>query len=295
MPTIKERPARIRRKRWLRAFFTVAAMFAGLWIFTYVLDWISREQTLERPEETEQLESSNPLQTTIIEGLERNSYDLTAFTNTDGVIVYTAGESFVGIDVSSHQNTIDWKKVKEAGVDYAMIRVGYRGYTQGRLEEDPQFKTNIEGALDAGLEVGVYFFSQAVSPEEALEEAEFLLERIRQYDIRYPVFYDWENIEAEARTDGMDSITLTACAKTFCEAISAEGYQAGIYFNQIFGYQQFNLLELREYEFWLAQYSDVPDFYYNFQMWQYTNQGSIPGIEGMVDMNISFVDYAGDM
>ena len=218
---------------------------------------------------------------------------MTQFSKIGGVITYLGQKSFVGVDVSSHQQEIDWNKVKADGVEYAMIRVGYRGYTQGKLEEDIQFRSNIEGALAAGLKVGVYFFSQAISETEAREEAQFVLDRIRDYDVTYPVIFDWENIEADARTDGMDPNTLTQCAAAFCQEIEAAGYRPGLYFNQVFGYQQFNLVDLQDYEFWLAQYSDVPDFYYNFHMWQYTNEGIIDGIEGQVDLNLSFVDYAG--
>ena len=174
-----------------------------------------------------------------------------------------------------------------------MIRIGGRGYGNGQLYEDTNFEENIEGALDAGLDVGVYFFSQAISVEEAREEAAYLLERIAPYDITYPVVFDWEVIgKSNARADNLDTDTLGACANAFCEAVAAAGYEPMIYVSLNTGYLKYDLRQIDQYDLWLAEYDDAPTFYYNFQMWQYTSSGTVAGIDGDVDLNLSFVHYA---
>ena len=196
-----------------------------------------------------------------------------------------------GIDVSYYQGQIDWEKVKASGIEFAMIRLGYRGYGQeGKLMEDKMAFRNIEGALDAGLKVGIYFFSQAITVEEAVEEAEFVLERIEGYNITMPVVFDWEYISEEARTAKMDRRTLTDCYKAFCEKIAEAGYTPMSYFNTYQSRQLMYLHELEDYPFWLALYSDRMTFPYRFEMWQYTDSGRVPGIEGKVDINLYFVN-----
>lgn len=261
----------------------VAAAFAVLCLAFEVVGSILGKTGTSGEEDAPQPQSG------ILEGLAKNEYDLTCFSKEDGFIVYSGEETARrGIDVSSHQGTIDWAAVAADGVEYAIIRVGYRGYTQGDTALDELFYENVGGALENGIEVGVYFFSQAITEEEAVEEAEIVLRAIEGLKITYPVVFDWEDIQGEARTDGMDPVTLTNCALAFCETIEAAGYPACIYFNQAFGYQQYNLLALDDYIFWLAQLDDVPNFYYDFQMWQYTHEGEVNGIEGPVDLNLSF-------
>lgn len=224
--------------------------------------------------------------------LTENGYDLSAFSAQDGFMTYSGdGTVYAGVDVSQHQGAIDWQRVKDAGVDFAIIRVGNRGTSEGAISLDEQFKDNMAGAAAAGIDIGVYFFSQAVTEDEAREEARFVLTWIENYDLKYPVYYDWEDVAWEARTDGMDPVTLTACAKAFCGEIAAAGYRAGLYFNQRFGYQEFNLSELQEYTFWLASYSATPDFRYHFDVWQYSAEGTVDGIDGAVDLNLSFTDF----
>ena len=196
-----------------------------------------------------------------------------------------------GIDVSYYQGKIDWKKVKASGIEFAIIRVGYRGYGQeGKLVEDQMAHENLAGALDAGLKVGVYFFSQAITVEEAVEEAEFVLKRIKVYDITMPVVFDWEYISEEARTAKMDRRTLTDCYKAFCEKIAEAGYTPMAYFNSYQSRQLMYLHELEDYPFWLALYSDRMTYPYRVEMWQYTDSGRVPGIEGNVDINLYFVN-----
>lgn len=200
-------------------------------------------------------------------------------------------DTIPGIDVSYYQGHIDWEKVKASGIEFAIIRLGYRGYgEEGKLAEDKMAFQNIEGALEAGLQVGIYFFSQAITVEEAVEEAEFVLKRIDKYDITMPIVYDWEFVSDEARTANMDRRTLTDCYKAFCEKITEAGYTPMAYFNS---YQSRNLMyltELEDYPFWLALYSDRMTYPYRFEMWQYTDSGKVPGIEGNVDINLYFTN-----
>lgn len=217
---------------------------------------------------------------------EEDFYQQDGFTHCN-----TSPVSLVGIDVSSHQGPIDWQAVADAGVDFAIIRVGYRGYTTGGLNEDERYYTNMESALAAGLDVGVYFYSQAISTAEAREEAQFVLDRLGGYEITYPVIFDWEQGDQEERTDHVDNETLTNCAIAFCDTIETYGYRAGCYFNQSFGYDRFDLRELEEYDFWLAEYNTHQSFLYDVELWQYTNMGSVPGIDTTVDLNLCYVDY----
>lgn len=225
----------------------------------------------------------------------KNQFHQEAFLSLGGFTIYTASNaaSHIGIDVSTFQGEIDWPQVKAAGVEFAMLRAGFRGYGEsGTILEDSHFVRNIQGALGAGLDVGVYFFSQAVSEEEALEEARSVLHWLSPYKITYPVVFDWENVaDTQARTHGLEAETVTACAKAFCGAVEAAGYTAMIYFNRNQGYSTYNLAELGGYEFWLAGYTAIPDFTYSFQMWQYSNQGAVPGIDAPVDLDLCMVDY----
>ena len=222
---------------------------------------------------------------------EANPYDRNDFQyNENNYLTCLAGESIVGIDVSYHQGDIDWELVRSSGVEFVMMRVGYRGYGEsGKLVEDTNFRKNIRGALDAGLKVGVYFFSQALNLEEVEEEVDFLLERIGDYEIAMPVVYDWEYVSDEARTANMDARTLTDCSKHFCDLVLEAGYQPMIYFNRNQAAYLLHLEELTDYPFWLAAYTDRMGFPYKVDMWQYTDNGRVPGIEGAVDVDILFV------
>ena len=275
-------------------FICVALLFAVVWGITTVLDRLSRygdstviqsEAADPEPEEenvAQQEETEDPLPP--------NDYAPDGFDERNGFKIYSSDGiiGVPGIDVSAYQPDIDWTEVKASGIEFAMIRVGYRGYGSGKLDLDDCFLKHMQGALDAGLDVGVYFFSQALTPEEAVEEAEYVLTWIEGYDITCPVVFDWEEVDAPARTDDMNMVMLTSCAEAFCKTVEEAGYEAAVYFNQAYGYQQFNLVSLREYQFWLAEYADVPTFAYDFQMWQYTNEGTVPGINGPVDLNIYF-------
>ncbi|MBP1736826.1 MAG: lysozyme [Oscillospiraceae bacterium] len=221
-----------------------------------------------------------------------NTYDADSFYTENGFLCYESDtvQASVGIDVSSYQGVIDWEKVKAAGVDFAIIRVGGRYYGSGGIYADKNFTTNIQGALNAGIDVGVYFFSQAINATEAAEEASYVLTQIEGYDITYPVVFDWET-SSDYRTYQLDTDTLTQCAVTFCNAIADAGYTPVVYFYPYIGYLYYDLSEIDDYDFWLAEYSTTPTFYYDFEMWQYTSSGTVDGISGNVDLNICFKKY----
>ena len=227
------------------------------------------------------------------------AYRADLFTQTgNGRMVYADSSviAYTGIDVSSHQGQINWNAVKNDGITFAFIRAGYRGYgADGKVLEDERFKENMLGALAAGLQVGVYFFSQAITPEEAVEEASFVLSLVKDYRLSYPIVYDWERYSiADSRTYETDSATITACAEAFCERINRAGYRAMVYLNCELGYNEYDLEMLSGYDCWLAQYNDVPTYYYHFTIWQYTKSGQVNGIQGDVDLNICLYDYASE-
>ena len=202
-----------------------------------------------------------------------------------------SGNSVTGIDVSSYQKEIDFDAVKESGVDFVMIRLGYRGYESGKIVYDKYARDNLDKAIEAGLDVGVYFFSQAITPEEAEEEAYFVLEAIEGYEITMPVVYDWESVsDPEARTADMDRKTLTKCCKAFLETIKAADYWPMLYFNRRQAQYHMDISALKEYDYWLAAYTQRMKYPYKIKMWQYTNTGTVPGIEGDVDINVFFPD-----
>ena len=199
----------------------------------------------------------------------------------------------IGIDVSSHQKEIDWQKVAAAGVEFAFLRLGYRGYgSEGTINLDPYFQQNLTGAKAAGIRVGVYFFSQAITTAEAEEEARFVLENLNGAYLECPVVYDWEVVSSSgARTAGLSNTTLTDCAITFCESVAAAGYTPMIYYNLPVGYTHYQLDRLTAYDVWFAQYAAAPSMYYNYRIWQYSDSGSVPGISGKVDMDLAFIPY----
>ena len=226
-----------------------------------------------------------------VEGLARNPYDRESFyIDEKGRVAYEKDglRARNGVDVSFYQKDIDWQAVAGDGIEFAIIRLGYRGYTEGGLMMDERFETNLQGALDAGLEVGVYFFSQAITPQEAEAEAAFVLNAIEGYEVTGPITFDWEPITSgqNARTDGLSGEMITRCAAAFCAKVAGAGYEPAVYFNQDLGYLHYDLRELSDYTLWLAEYDQKPDFYYHFDLWQYSHTGSVAGIEGNVDLNL---------
>ena len=222
---------------------------------------------------------------------EASPYTFTDFQYNGRYLTCLATETLLGLDVSAHQEEIDWQAVAAAGFEFVMIRVGYRGYETGLLQADAYAQANYAGAKAAGLKVGAYMFSQAISRKEAMEEARFALEQIRGWELDLPLVYDWERVKAGTRTDGVDARTVTDCALGFCALVEAVGKESMVYFNPHHGKNYFYLHELEEYTFWLAYYTDKMDYPYKFEMWQYTDSGNVPGIEGGADINIMLLPW----
>ena len=205
----------------------------------------------------------------------------------DGAL--TQGASSTGIDVSKWQGNIDWTAVKAAGIEFAIIRVGYRGSQTGVLVEDPYFRQNINGATGAGIKVGIYFFTQAITEAEAVEEASMALSLTQGYNLAYPIFVDSENGSGNARANGLDKATRTACVSAFCKTIQNAGRKAGVYASKSWYNSKLDTSQLNNYCIWVAQYNSECTYTGRYSIWQYTSKGSIPGINGNVDLNRSYM------
>ena len=201
----------------------------------------------------------------------------------------TTRESVLGIDVSRFQGDIDWAQVKAAGVQFAIIRAGGRGYGQeGDLYADSKAAEYYSGAKAAGLLVGAYFFSQATTPEEAVEEAQYALSLTQDWELDMPLVCDWEYMGPDTYGAKATRRSLTDSMKAFCQTVEAAGREPMIYFNPDHAAEEFYLEEMKDYRFWLAYYTDWMDYPYRVDMWQYTSTGSVPGIQGNVDLNLYF-------
>ncbi len=200
----------------------------------------------------------------------------------------TSGSQKLGIDVSKWNGEIDWDKVKNAGVEFAIVRAGYRGSSTGSLVEDPYFHANMKGAAASGVPTGVYFFTQAVNEVEAVEEASAVLELISEYQLEYPIYIDTEGAGGDGRADGLDVETRTLVCEAFCRTITNAGYEAGVYASRNWLNNNLKTERLDQYQIWLAEYRSVPLYQGYYQMWQYTSKGKVNGIEGNVDLNIRY-------
>ena len=204
----------------------------------------------------------------------------------DGALQQGSGKN--GIDVSSHQGNIDWASVKAAGINFAIIRVGYRGSQTGALVEDSCFKKNIQGATANGINVGVYFFTQATTEAEAVEEASMALTLCSGYNLSYPIFVDTENGSGAARANGLDKGSRTACVAAFCKTIANGGRKAGVYASKSWYNNKIDASAFSNYFIWVAQYNTTCNYKGKYNMWQYSSKGSVPGIKGNVDVNIAY-------
>lgn len=224
-----------------------------------------------------------------------NPYQKADFWRSGDVMSYR-GDGYtavLGIDVSDHNGTIDWEAAKEYGVQFAFIRVGYRGYTEGGIHEDTMFRTNIVAARKAGISVGTYFFSQAVNEEEAVEEAAFVLDIIKDYGLELPIVYDPETVyDDDARTNGLSKRQLTANALAFCNAISASGYEPCLYVNNMWQAYSLDMASFNDIQIWLADYRDQPQSPYHFEYWQYSyrGNGSRFGSDTEIDYDIRLLE-----
>lgn len=223
----------------------------------------------------------------------KHNYNLNAFVHDGDKLSYTDTEQYsyrLGVDVSHHQGVIDWNRVKADGYEFAFIRLGYRGYgNEGRVCLDSEFYNNMKNARAAGIDVGVYFFSQAISEEEAEEEADFVIQHLEGCELQLPVVYDPESIlDVPARTDDVSGEQFTMNTEAFCEAVAEAGYQPMIYSNMLWEAYQLNLEEL-PYPVWYADYEPVPQTPYDFEFWQYSNAASVEGISGNADVDIQLI------
>ena len=208
--------------------------------------------------------------------------------NTD--LGFANGTGKLGIDVSRWNQTIDWEKVKEDGIEFAIIRCGYRGATSGSLVLDPLYEENIKGAIAAGIPVGVYFFTQAVSEMEAIEEASMVIRLIEDYDVDYPVFLDSESAGGKGRADSLEADERTKYHKAFLETVASAGYETGVYASRNWLNNRLDMTRLSQYKVWLAEYADAPTYDKYYDMWQYTSKGSVNGIETRVDLDMCYIN-----
>lgn len=229
----------------------------------------------------------------------RNPYVQENFVFEDGFMAYynENGEkiSHPGVDLSYHNSNIDWQALAASPIEFVMLRCGYRGYTEGGIIEDERFREYAQAANDNGLNLGVYFFSQAITEQEAITEADYVIKLIEDYDISYPVAFDTEYVnDPEARTN-LAELTrdeLTDICIAFCERIKEAGYYPMIYASENWFRRELDMTRLTDYDLWAPQYMDTNDFLYDFTIWQHTDSGNAPGVEGECDLDISLVDYA---
>ena len=200
------------------------------------------------------------------------------------------GSAKLGIDVSKWNQEIDWEAVKEAGIEFAIIRCGYRGASTGALVIDPRYKENIEGAIEAGIPVGVYFFTQARDEVEAVEEASMVIRLIEEYDVDYPVFLDSESTGGRGRADGLSRDERTLAHRAFLQTIEAAGYETGVYASRNWLNEELDMTRLSDYRVWLAEYAQAPTYDDYYHMWQYTSKGTVDGISTNVDLNLCYMN-----
>ena len=208
--------------------------------------------------------------------------------NSDGSLI--PSKETYGIDVSKWQGNIDWKAVAQSGVKFAIIRCAYRGAKDGLIHEDPYFKANIKGATQNGIKVGVYFFSQAINEVEAIEEASMSIGLVQGYYLNFPMFIDTEKA-TNGRANSLDRATRTRVVKAFCETVRNSGYKPGIYASKSWYNNNLDMSQLSSYNIWVAQYNTSCNYTGRYDMWQYTDAGSVPGIKGNVDMNKCYTNY----
>lgn len=230
--------------------------------------------------------------------LAKNTYDFTKLEDKAGLKRYVENGkkiSYVGVDISKQSGSVNFMGLKAAGVDYVMIRLGGRGYSTGQISLDENFKENIEGAIAEGLDVGIYFYSQAINQEEAIQEANFVVQNLDPYrgSIKYPIAFDMEFVaNDESRIDGLSREDRTSIAASFLEGVKAAGYIPMFYGNKEWLIKEIDLAKLQDYDVWLSQDTDIPDYPYQYAMWKYTSTGVVNGIKGDANLNICFIGYS---
>ena len=190
-----------------------------------------------------------------------------------------------GIDISEWVQDVDFRELKKAGVDFVILRVGYRGYETGSFVLDSRLKEYLKNASRAGLKMGAYFVSQAVNEEEAIEEAQLVLEQVMGYSMEMPLYIDMEAVTEAARTDSLTVNARTKIVQAFCDEIERSGCRAGVYANEAWFTEKMDYEKLKKYDIWLAKYTDTLSTDLSINVWQYSSQGQLPGAELFVDLN----------
>ena len=217
----------------------------------------------------------------------------TTSTGGSGSNYAQADSPIIGIDVSEFNGTIDWNQVKAAGISYAYIRVGYRGYGYGSMVLDKQFYNNIKNASSVGMDIGLYFYTQAISTDEAIEEANYVIDKIQGYTIKYPIVIDTEQADPSERSRDLSKESRTNIMKAFCDRVTQAGYKGQIYASKCWFSERLNINDILNYDKWVAEYSSAErtSFAYPYSVWQYTDSGTVTGISGNVDKNKCYVNY----
>lgn len=225
----------------------------------------------------------------------KHNYDFVGLVYQEPVMkYYDKGDaiSHLGVNLNKNSGEVNFDKLKSAGVEFVMIRMGARGYQNGQITVDEKFTSYIREAREAGLEVGITFYSQAVTKEEAVEEANMVLESISANSISYPIVFDMELVSNDtSRIETLSKMTVTNIADAFCQIVKDAGYSPMIYGNKYWLLRRIDLTKLSSYDIWLSQEEDMPDYPYKFSMWEYTREGQIDGIAGDASLSISFIDY----
>lgn len=226
----------------------------------------------------------------------KNTYDFTNLVRKNDLLHYYANGkqiSYLGIDLSKYQKQVDFAAIKDEGIDFCMLRVGARGYENGVIQEDDKFQEFLKAAEAVDMPIGLYFFSQAVTEMEAIEEANYVISKIVGHEISYPIAFDMEFIENDtSRIETLTNNERTNIALAFLNQIEAAGYTGMLYGNKEWLLTRIDLGKFEDFDIWLAEEEDIPDYPYLYSMWQYTRQGEIYGIDGYVDLNVSFIDYS---
>ena len=270
------------------------------------------EEDVENTEESEEAEENDPskdgkhVEVVLRDGTKewvsinpywkKNTYDFANLVSKNDLLhYYSDGKqiSYLGVDLSKYQSKVDFAAIQNEGVDFCILRVGSRGYETGIIQEDEKFEEFITGAESVGMPVGLYFFSQAVTEAEAVEEANFVISKIGEHKITYPIAYDMEFIANDnSRIETLTKAEKTDIALAFLTRIEEAGYTGMVYGNKEWLLKRVELHRFEDYDVWLAQEDNIPDYPYVYSMWQYTKQGEVYGIDGYVDLNISFIDYS---
>lgn len=298
-----------KRSRGVIALLVFTGFFLGLVIGMVVVNYKNQQEIKAvREELATVIEEQSAINMTNVYVPERkinegkiamNSYNTENFRIDNGFMAYFDDKdnkiSHFGCDLSYHNDDVNWDELAASGCEFVFLRIGYRGYTEGGLVKDEKFDEYAKEAKRVGINLGVYFFTQSTTVEEAVEEAEYVIEVLDGMTLEYPIAYDTEHVnDSSARTnkaDISDELRSQMCI-AFCEKIKENGYYPIIYASENWMRRNMDLKMLTDYEFWAPQYLDENDFLFDFTIWQYTEEGSIPGVKGDVDLDISMVDYA---